>query len=580
MLRNARAGIVRRLVPTLLFVFSLAVLGGATCAGGSDDVRRIGAVQGPGHTSPLVDTRVTVQGVVTAVLDDGLVVQDPQGDGDEATSEALTVRAPVDGLRRGNAVRVTGTVAEETPGGRDTNLTTTTITDARVDVLELSTALPEPAVLGRGGRALPTAVVDDDALTSFDPDRDGIDFFESLEGMLVRIERAFAVSATSRYGELWVLADGGMDATSRNLRGGVTLTPTDDNPERIQLDDTLFEGSMPAAEIGDVIESVVGIVGYDYGNYDVMPLERPSVARMEAKPAVAKTPPADDDALTVATFNILNLGGDEPYEEFEKRARVIVHALHAPALVALQEVQDDDGPADTGSSVATGTFRMLIEAIERVGGPRYEFAQIDPVDGADGGQPGGNIRNGFLYDPTRITLVEREGESPMRLAPDHEAFRRSRVPLVATFEWKGRPLVVVNVHLSSKGGSTPLFGSVRPPVNGSLDRRVVQAGVVRDHVTAVRASDPRTRVIVLGDFNEFAWNEPLQRLTADGLLENLILELPEAERATYVYQGNAQALDHVLVSDGFASAEVEVVHANTARRDAASDHDPVLVRLR
>ncbi len=39
-----------------------------------------------------------------------------------------------------------------------------------------------------------------------------MDFFESLEGMLVQINNARAVSTRNRYNEGWVVADGGQDA--------------------------------------------------------------------------------------------------------------------------------------------------------------------------------------------------------------------------------------------------------------------------------------------------------------------------------------------------------------------------------
>jgi hypothetical protein len=42
---------------------------------------------------------------------------------------------------------------------------------------------------------------------------------------------------------------------------------------------------------------------------------------------------------------------------------------------------------------ASDTFNELIGA---AGGPTYDFRQIDPVDDQDGGEPGGNIRVGFL----------------------------------------------------------------------------------------------------------------------------------------------------------------------------------------
>ncbi|MCY4603826.1 MAG: hypothetical protein OXE49_06290, partial [Gemmatimonadetes bacterium] len=45
-------------------------------------------------------------------------------------------------------------------------------------------------VLGAAGRQPPTRIIDDDRFAVFDPAEDGIDFYESLEGMLVEVPDA------------------------------------------------------------------------------------------------------------------------------------------------------------------------------------------------------------------------------------------------------------------------------------------------------------------------------------------------------------------------------------------------------
>jgi len=54
--------------------------------------------------------------------------------------------------------------------------------------------------------------------------------------------------------------------------------------------------------------------------------------------------------------------------------------------------------------------------------------------------------------------------------------------------------------------------------------------------------------------------------------------LPRDERYSYVFEGNSQALDHVLVS-GRMKPDYDVVHVNAEFADQASDHDPQVVRL-
>jgi hypothetical protein len=117
-------------------------------------------------------------------------------------------------------------------------------------------------------------------------------------------------------------------------------------------------------------------------------------------------------------------------------------------------------------------------------------------------------------------------------------------------------------------------------VNGREEARREQARRVLALVEAIRAEDRRARIVVLGDFNEFAFEEPMRALVAGGALENLMLELEPTARFTYVYQGNSQALDHVLVgAGGFRSTELDVIHGNAGFRGGASDHDAIVVRL-
>jgi len=157
----------------------------------------------------------------------------------------------------------------------------------------------------------------------------------------------------------------------------------------------------------------------------------------------------------------------------------------------------------------------------------------------------------------------------------------SRKPLVGEFRYGGRRLFVVNLHLASKGGDDPLFGRQQPPKTSSTNRRNAQAKVVAELVSELLARDPEAAVLVLGDLNDFESSKPLATLEGAGL-ENLLLRLPLADRFTYVYLGNSQVLDHILVSPSLTNgAEIDIVHLNAEfpTADRASDHDPVIVRL-
>ena len=253
---------------------------------------------------------------------------------------------------------------------------------------------------------------------------------------------------------------------------------------------------------------------------------------------------------------------------------------------------------------AERTLGRLIDAIETAGGVRYDARWVDPVDNADGGQPGANIRTAYLFNPGRVSFVDRGGPSgetevvvlpgsqlsrnPGLVDPDNPAYRAgadghggSRKPLVGEFLFTGHRLVLVNLHLASKGGDDPLFGRVQPPVTHSTVRRLEQAQVVAGFVDSVLADDPDARIVVLGDLNDFEGSAPLQALEAVGL-EDLIQRLPASDGYSYVYQGNSQLLDHVLASRAAAKGvAIDVVHVNAEfpSTDRASDHDPIVVKI-
>jgi len=576
----------------------------------------IPAIQGAGHRSPAEGREVSTRGVVTALARRGFYLQDPQGDGDDATSDALFVyTGSAPSLAAGARVAVRGRVAEFLPGDEPANLTVTELVDPVV------TALPSrvevtPTVIGAGGRRPPDEVIDDDGFARFDPGADGIDFYESLEGMRVRVNAPLVVGSTSPFGEIVVVADGGAGAAVRSSAGGLVIRPGDRNPERVLVDDTLA-GSAPDVRVGDRFSAAItGVVEYRYGHYRVLndaPLPAVTPGRVAPEATSLERGP---DRLTVATYNVLNLSpldggpGEEPHR-LDRVADVIARRLRAPDVVALQEMQDVNGTlGGAADTLVDGrpTFAALIEAIAAAGGPRYAFLQIDPMDDREGGVPGGNIRVGYLYDPERVRALVRGRAgprdatralpgprlslSPGRVAPDDPAFaadpsrgfRATRRSLAVELEFNGHRLFMIVNHFKSKREDHPLFSSRQPPREPTLVQRIAQARVINDFARSLLALDAGARIIVLGDVNDFEFSPTLEAL-AGSMLTNLVARVPLERRYTFVHQGNGQALDHLLVSDALLAArpEVEIVHADTFRPAAdperASDHDPVVARF-
>ncbi|HKZ77912.1 MAG TPA: hypothetical protein VJ124_06270, partial [Pyrinomonadaceae bacterium] len=113
-------------------------------------------------------------------------------------------------------------------------------------------------------------------------------------------------------------------------------------------------------------------------------------------------------------------------------------------------------------------------------------------------------------------------------------------------------------------------------------QRIQQAQVVNNFVDSLLAIDPAARVIVLGDLNDFQFSAPLATLAAD-VLNNLVSTLPAAEEYTYIFDGNSQVLDHILLSDSLYSLPrvFDIVHANAEFSDTIrpTDHDPSVVKI-
>jgi predicted extracellular nuclease len=557
--------------------------GGASCTG-----TRIHTIQRASHTGQTGSVS-NVPGIVTGKGTAGFFLQELDScvDTDVATSEGIYVyTSSTPTVNVGDSVKVSGTVSEYRPGGTTTaNLTTTEITSPSITRLASGQPLPAATVVGVGGRVPPASVVDDDATGNvetsgtFDATTDGIDFWESMEGMRITIKNSQVVGPTNPvYGETAVVPGG---STTRTPRGGIILTGSDQNPERITVADLLAPSAV--ANVGDSMGDVTGLVDYNFGSFMLEPTATPTVTSGGIAPE--STTPAAAGELSTATFNVENLDPTDPQSKFDGLAAAIVTNLKAPDLVALEEVQDNSGPVDDGVVAADQTMDKLIAAITAAGGPSYSYKQINPTNDTSGGEPGGNIRCVVLYrtdrglgfvakgTPTSSTDATLTGTgatthlvtSPALIKPTNSAWDASRKPLVGEFTWNGQSLFVVANHFNSKGGDDPIMGKYQPQTHSSETQRHSQANLVRGFANSLLAADPNAKLIVLGDINDFEFSQTTSIMSGSGAtaLTSLVTTLPANERYTYDYQGNSQVLDQLLTSPALTSiASYDVVHIN------------------
>ncbi len=571
------------------------------------DGAKIHEIQGASHTSPYAGQSVTnVKGILTMKRADGkwyMQAAKSDWDNNDATSEAILVE-PKSGptLAVGNAVVVSGVVKElkETGYADAKDLTTTAITEATVSIEASVAELPAPVVIGKDRKQPTAAISSAKGFEEFDPTKYAMDFFESLEGMRVTLEDARIVGPFSY--ETPVVLGEQAAPTVTTQAGGVILTGDGLNLQRILV------AGQPAAKVktGDKFNApIIGVMGYDYSNYKVLPESALPAVTASVNEREKTTIKQADNKLTIASFNIENFWNNPSSAETTRKnniAKAIVDNLGSPDIVALIEVQDDNGTTDNGVTAADQNYQALIAAITAAGGPAYSFTDIAPENNQDGGAPGGNIRVGYLYNKARgvdLTAGKTKGGAtqavaydaatgltlnPGRIDPTNAAFNASRKPLAAEFEFQGEKVIVIASHFNSKGGDEAPFGAVQPlPATlGSEKQRHEIAKVVGGFVDSIYEQNHDANVVVVGDLNDFQFSKTLE-LTKNSRLKNLVDTLPIGDRYSYVYQGNSQTLDHILVDKALAEfAEFDIVHINAdfdAAQGRVSDHDPLIAQL-
>jgi hypothetical protein len=611
----------------------------------NDDVTLtpIASIQGDRAASSLAGGTVTTRGVVTGVKSNSFFIQEPDAsvDADPATSEGILVftsSAPPPAAAVGHLVQVTGTVAEFVPSSDPLQPPLTEIVSPAVSLVSTGHPLPAPV-----------------PLTAAFPDPAGpVDQLERLEGMRVQVASLTVVgpslgginevSATATtngvfHGVVTGIArpfrEPGLPADDPPPSGTIPPIPRfDANPERIRVDS---DGQAGAAAIdagaGAVVTGLVGPLDYAFRTYTILPdpATPPGVAGGPGPVAVASPTAAE---VTVASFNLQRFFDDandpalsEPvltaaaFDDRLKKASLAVRDfLRAPDILGVQEVEG---------------LAALEALATRIGTDAVAAAQPDPRYAAwlvEGNDVGG-IDVGFLVKTAPVTgttprvavnAVVQERAGTLFVNPDASSeLLNDRPPLrldavVHDAGGTGFALTVIVNHLRSLNGAADLS----PGSNGWATvgervraKRLKQAEDLADLVQARQAATPAERIVLVGDFNAFDFNDGLgdsvgvikgtpapddeTAVPGDGVdlvdpdLQNLEATLPPSERYSYVFDGNAQALDHVLVNQAVLDdttarrlehARIGADFPETARNDDTtplrlSDHDPAVAYL-
>lgn len=583
-------------------------------------------IQGNGTTSPFASQMVTTRGIVTGLKSNGFFIQTPESeaDSDPNTSQGVfvfTSGVPPFSAAVGNLVTVRATVVEFVPSADPFSPPLTELSMSPVVTLISS------------GNPLPAPV----SITSAETSPLGsIEQLERFEGMRVQVGSLTVVgptqgsvnepSATSTsngvfYGVVSGLGrpfrEPGIEIPNPLPPGAPAGIPRfDANPERLRVDSDGQPGALIInATSGATVTNLVGPLDYSFRTYTVLPDPSSSPSVMGNISAIAVSDPQEEE-LSVATFNMQRFFDTindptigEPVltstafnNRLNKASLAIRQFMKTPDLIGVVEVEN----LSTLQSIAAKVNADAV--IAGSPNPGYESFLME-------GNDIGGIDVGFLVKGTRVTALDvtQEGKDATYINPlnGQPELLNDRPPLVLRIEIQRPstppfPLTVIVVHQRS-------LNDVDDPVDGPRVRakRKAQAEFLANLIQARQTANPNEQIIAAGDYNAFQFNDGYVDAIGTVLgtptlagnvvsaspdlvnpdLTDLIHLAPADQRYSFVFDGNAQELDHIIVNQPLLSRVNRMEYARTnsdfpqvyrndaTRPERLSDHDPAVAYI-
>lgn len=611
----------------MVSVAAMLVAGLLPATAGAVDpvITKIHAVQGSGAETPYLgvpaaDRIVTIEGVVVADLQSGgfrgFYVQEEDGDqdGDPETSEGIFVFS-TSAVDAGDQVRVTGQAGEFR------------------DQTQLSSVLAIDVLASGQSQLVSVTEISLPFSSTSEPER--------YEGMLINIAQPLTISeffnfdrfnevvlTTDRQYQGSQVAEPGTDAqavAAANALARITLDDGRSSQNPVPLrhpngDDFSLTNTFRG---GDQVSNVIGVLGEGFG-YRIQPTDGADFEVKNPRPTSIEDVGGD---VKVATFNVLNFfthidngpdicgptgnldcRGADTVEEFDRQLAKLVVGIEAldADILGIQEIENDireDEAVDPNR--AHDPVLTLVEVLnERAG------AEVWAWVGEANHYNDYPVRNDIIY---RVDTVEPVG-GPVALADvAFDATRPGdveplgRPPLAQSFRpivdrGSSQPFTVVVNHFKSKGSSCANIGDPDTgdgQANCNLTR-VAQAEALLDFVETLE--EDNSGVLVIGDLNSYAKEDPIEVLLAGGLVD-LVEKYERPDAYTYVFDGQLGTLDHILATRSMSNwvTGLTVFHINADEPDVfdyemtfkpagqealfeelpyrVSDHDPVVVGL-
>jgi predicted extracellular nuclease len=528
-------------------------------------------IQGNGNATPKAGQTVTTRGVVVGDFQgstglSGFYMQDAAGDGDPTTSDGIFIFSNL-AVNVGDTVLVTGTANEFSGQTQISSVTSLTVLSCgpAATITPVQVTLPIPSVAT----------------------------WEQYEGMLVTVSdagegplTATEVFTLGRFGEVVVSSGGRLFTPTNYTTPGASAVAEAalNNRRRLLIDDgsnvqnpavvPYIPTTTDVFREGYTTPSATGVLGFGFSVYRLQPTAPITWAAANPRPASPGSLGAE--TVRVASFNVLNYfttiddgsniprGADSTTEFTRQRNKTIATLVGLDAdIVGLIEMENN-GATAVGDLVA-GVNAALPD-------PNDHYTVInDPA-------------NGYGTDAIKVTIIYRPAVvSPVgaSLSDSDPIFERR--PVAQTFAQvsDGAVFTVVVNHFKSKscGDASGLDADQGDGQSCWNAKRQQQATALLNFIngTVIPAADDPD-VLVIGDLNSYAMEDPINVLTNGGLTNLIASFVGDGQTAySYTFSGESGYLDHALGSSSLTSQVTGVTewHINADEPIARDYNDNV-----
>ncbi len=528
--------------------------------------KEIFEIQGNGLASSFANQTVTTaNNVVTAAGAEGFFIQTPaaRSDNDTQTSDGIFVftnSAPT--VSVGDIVTVTGDVVEF------------------FDFTEIS----NPAVtMISSGNPLPPAVQLDDMMPAPNQPQSATEY-ERFEGMLVQIASGVVAGPNQAFGtdplaEVYIVAGTNRPFREQGIEhpGLMGLPVWDGNPEIFEFDPDRLGQPNLAIPAGSTF-SATGVLGFEFGGYELWPTSYSVNAATLPRAVRAR----NAGEATVATLNLHLLydtiddpNGDDvrtPQEYADKLNKLSMYIrtlIGAPDILAVQEAEKLQVLQDLANKISSDDASLTYAPY---------LVEGNDVSGID---VGFLVRAGVI-----VNAVTQLGATEIFTFDNTLLHDRPPLLLEANLA-DGCAVSVLVVHQRSLNG-------IDDPSDGPRVRqkRHEQAVSVSNMVQNLQTGNPNINLMVTGDFNAFQFTDGYVHVLGQIMgtpasasealipgtdnvnpdLTNAVLALPAHEQYSFIFEGSAQVLDHMLYSQALQSFVTGIEYAR-GNSDAAENFE-------